>query len=78
MWLPVDLLLSSEGMADGRRLNLARIFAASSAAMPDQLPPESRGTGREASPTHLLAHWLAGWDGLLQPGLTVPVSVCVD
>lgn len=78
VWLPVDLLLSSEGMADGRRLNLARIFAASSAAMPDQLPPESRGTGREASPTSL-ARSLVGWLGrTVQPGLTVPVSVCVD
>jgi hypothetical protein len=34
VWLPVDLLLSIEGMAEGRRLNLARIFAAS-LAMPD-------------------------------------------
>ena len=70
VWLPFDLLLSSEGMADGRRLNLARIFAASSAAMPDQLLPPGTSLGCEASLAHSLAGRPTGW-------LSVGVSVCV-
>lgn len=74
VWLPFDLLLSSEGMADGRRLNLARIFAASSAAMPDLLPPGS-SLGCEASPAHSLTHSLAGWLARRLDGLSLSLSV---